>query len=89
MWSLYESNRLKPDTRLRGDYRAPVGKANTEEVLALIDDANLEEKSRRRLRGVETPAGAGVAPKPARQVVDFTTDEGRGAAPKKRPSGSH
>jgi len=53
MWSLYESNRLRPDTELRGDYRAPEGEANTDEVLALIDDANLEEQLRRGVRGVK------------------------------------
>ena len=74
MWSLYESNHLEPDTELRGDYRDPEGKANTEEVLALIDDANLEEQARRDARGDETPVEAAAAPKPLREVVDFTKE---------------
>jgi RIO kinase 1 len=72
MWSLYEANRLEPDSELRGDYRAPEGKANTKEVLALIDDARFEEQARRHARGEEAPANAGAAPKPLREVVDFT-----------------
>lgn len=55
MWSLYQANRLLPDTELGGTYRAPEGKANTDEVLALIDDADFEEQERRDARGVETP----------------------------------
>jgi RIO kinase 1 len=76
MWSLYESNRLEPDTELRGDYRAPKGKANTEEVLALIDDAKFEERARRHARGEEAPSNAAVAPTPLREVVDFTKQAG-------------
>ena len=72
MWSLYESNRLEPDSELRGNYRAPDGKADTKEVLALIDDANFEEQARRRARGVETPVKAAREIKPMREVVDFT-----------------
>lgn len=71
MWSLYEANRLAPDTELRGDYRAPEGKADTEEVMALIEDANRDEQARRDARGVETPVGM---PKPLRAVVDFTKE---------------
>jgi RIO kinase 1 len=74
MWSLYESNHLAPDTELRGDYRAPEGRANTAEVLALIDDANLEEQARRHARGEDAPVGAVEPPKPMRQVVDFTKE---------------
>jgi RIO kinase 1 len=95
MWALYESNHLTPDTELRGDYRAPEGKANTEEVLALIDDANLEERARRHARGEEAPVEAVKAPKPMREVVDFTKEArprpgagkrvgvGRGARPER------
>jgi len=72
MWSLYESARLTPESELRGDYRAPEGKADTGEVLALIDDAHLEEQGRRRARGVEPSATNG--PKPIREVVDFTKE---------------
>jgi RIO kinase 1 len=72
MWSLYETNRLDPETRLRGDYRGPEGKASTDEVLALIDDANLEEQGRRRARGEEAPAEDVSAPGPIRKVVTFS-----------------
>jgi RIO kinase 1 len=100
MWSLYESNRLEPDSELRGDYRAPEGKANTEEVLALIDDAKFEERARRHARGEEAPANAGAAPKPLREVVDFTKQAkprpkngkrvaaGRGARPARARGGA-
>jgi len=72
MWALYESNRLRPDTKLRGDYQAPEGIANTEEVLALIDDAKLDEQARREARGVDKPLEGVGAPKPLRKVRDFT-----------------
>jgi len=94
MWSLYESNRLRPDSELRGDYRAPAGRADTREVLALIADAEFDERMRRRARGVETPVEATgapgrtvEAPPPRRQVVDFTKParpEPAAAPPKKR-----
>jgi RIO kinase 1 len=75
MWSLYESNRLAADTRLRGDYRPPEAKANTDEVLSLIDDANLEERRRRGTRGGEDHAEEAVrAPSPTRKVVTFTSE---------------
>jgi RIO kinase 1 len=81
MWSLYESNRLEPDTELRGDYRPPKGKANTDEVLALIDDANLSELARRSARG----EAASDAPKPLRKVVDFSHErESRSGAEGRR-----
>ncbi len=79
MWSLYEANRLEPDTTLGGNFRAPEGKANTDEVLALIEDANAEERERRDERGEDRPL---VARRPQRVVVDFTN--GAGPAPKKR-----
>jgi RIO kinase 1 len=72
MWSLYESNRLTAETELSGDYQAPEGETNTEEVLALIDDANLDEQIRRHGRHAVAPARESGAPKPIRQVVDLT-----------------
>lgn len=71
MWSLYEANRLDPDTALAGNYRTPKGKANTAEVLALIADADAEERERRDDRGEDRPL---VARKPQRVVVDFTKE---------------
>jgi RIO kinase 1 len=84
MWSLYESNRLTPETELRGDYRAPKGTADTAEVLALIDDANLDEQRRRGGR----PAAARperARRKPVEQRVPAKAPvEAGDAAPKKR-----
>jgi RIO kinase 1 len=78
MWALYEANRLHPDTALAGDYRAPRGKANTDEVLALIADADAEEQERRDDRGEDRPL---VARKPQRVVVDFTKEKRPRAKP--------
>jgi len=72
MWSLYESNRLRPESKLLGDYRAPEGKADTEEVLALIEDANLDEQARREGRPRRPPEESG--PTPLRRVVDFSQE---------------
>lgn len=78
MWSLYEANRLAPETDLRGNYRAPEKKADTQEVLALIEDADREQQARREARGeVESDE----APRPLRTVVNFSQE----ARP--RPSG--
>jgi RIO kinase 1 len=68
MWSLYEANRLEPESELRGDYRAPEHAAATEEVLALIEDADREEHARREARGEAPPR---EAPRPFRSVVEF------------------
>ena len=94
MWSLYESNRLSPESRLRGDYRAPEGKTDTEEVLALIDDANLDEQARREGRPRKPPEKNGY--KPRREVVDFAqetrprrgTDDRTGNRTNARPGSS-
>jgi len=51
MWSLYESNRLTADFELVGNYRASERKADTGEVLALIEDADRDEQARREGRG--------------------------------------
>jgi RIO kinase 1 len=95
MWALFQANRLRPDTELRGNYKAPEGKTNTQEVLGVIGDANREEQERRE--GRRSPASPIDAPKPLRAVVDFTkgarpqqnpgkrSGEGRGAAPARRP----
>lgn len=71
MWSLYEKNGLHPTTELLGDYVAPSGDTNMDEVLALIQDANDEELNRRDARGDDRPL---VAPPQLRRVVDFTLD---------------
>jgi len=89
MWTLYETNRLEPDTELLGNYVAPVGDTNMDEVLALIEDANQDEQMRRDARGDETPL---VAQQPMRRVVDFTKESKprpRAGKPrdKERPAG--
>ena len=94
MWELYQGNRLRPETKLRGRYSVAPGKTDTSEVLALIGDAREEERERREARGEELEP---AAPKPHRAVVDFSkeapkqgarrrrrSDEGRGEAPAKR-----
>lgn len=80
MWSLYESNRLQPDHELRGDYRAPKHKADTGEVLALIEDADREQRDRRIARGEDL---SDEAPTPLRKVVDFS--KGRAKPPPRQP----
>ncbi len=88
MWELYESNRLAADTELTGGYRAPEVAADTDEVLALIEEANLEERGRRAGRfedfDIESASGATDGPtdgptpkpifKPLRAVVDFSAE---------------
>ena len=95
MWSLYETNRLEPDTELSGNYRDPVGTTNTDELMELIEDANQDEQMRRDARGDEAPVNS---PATLRTVVDFTKEskprarsgraqgEGRSARSKPSPS---
>jgi hypothetical protein len=61
MWSLYESNRLTPDTELTGHFKQDHGPVDTSAVLGLIGDANREEAARRRARGQST-TGVEAAP---------------------------
>jgi RIO kinase 1 len=97
MWELYQGNRLRPETKLRGRFHVAPGKTDTSEVLALIGDAREEERERREARGEDLES---TAPKPHRAVVDFSKEapkqgakrrrrkeEGRGDAPAKRAGG--
>ncbi len=68
MWRLYEQNLLTPDTRLRGDYRAPQRLANTASVQDLIDDANRDERKRRDALGLK--GGPEAPPEPPPKKVD-------------------
>ena len=52
MWALYEESGLTPDTPLTGRYRAPVRRADTRSVQALIDDASRDERRRRDALGL-------------------------------------
>lgn len=94
MWALYEKNRLRPDTELRGHYDAPKGKVDTDEVMALIDDASREHR-RRRGGGAQredeaeedapsSPGDEEEMPKPFRRVVDFSSPSRAKASPKKK-----
>jgi len=80
IWQLFQANRLAPDTRLTGGYRAPQGKADTTEVMAMIEDANRDEARRRRgPRSDEEDEDeafeqARKTPATFRKVVDFTSE---------------
>ena len=83
IWSLYQKNRLTPDAKLTGLYKAPVGKANTREVIALIEDAHRDEQKRRGVgefdedEAFEAAAEAhrqSAGPTPFRKVVDFAAE---------------
>ncbi|MEO8180068.1 MAG: PA4780 family RIO1-like protein kinase [Deltaproteobacteria bacterium] len=56
MWALYESNRLTPETRLRGQYRASQRKANVTELMDFIGEVNEDERRRRRAQGRDSSA---------------------------------
>ena len=55
MWELYQQNLLTPETRLRGRVSASQRPTNTSEVLALIGDA---EREQRRRTGAGPQGGA-------------------------------
>jgi len=87
IWSLFQANRLSPDTELSGRYEAPTAKADTEEVMALIEDASRDNQMRRGERDDDdpdeldgSPTAAVRTPDPVRRVVDFTGES------KRRPS---
>ncbi len=86
IWQLFQANKLTPDTRLTGGYRAPQGKADTTEVMAMIADADRDEAFRRRgPRSDEDDEDeafeqARQTPATFRKVVDFTSEaRGRNA----------
>jgi len=84
MWELYKANRLTPTTRLGGDYKPPEMETDTREVLALIADADQEERARRAASGGGAEDEAELkapAAKPLRRVVDLTP-----SAPARRSS---
>lgn len=65
LWQLYESGELTPDVRLTGRYRAVDRQANTDAVLALIDDARRDEQRRRQGLGLRMPGTPARPPAPA------------------------
>jgi len=90
IWSLFQANRLVPDTQLGGHYQAPAGKADTKEVMALIEDASREERKRRSgggragdEEGDERDASIAQAPAPLRKVVDFSRGSERRSSVRK------
>ena len=79
MWDLYQQNLLTPETQLKGRHIVSTRPTNTDDVLALIGEANRDEQRRRdatnaatapsRGRKVEvlmTPPRAARGPAPAR-----------------------
>ena len=58
MWQLYERGELTADVRLTGHYRASEKQANTDSVLALIADAERDERHRRQQLGLQMRGGA-------------------------------
>jgi RIO kinase 1 len=79
IWSLFLANRLRSDTKLTGRYAAPQGTTDTAEVMALIEDANFDERKRRGGLDLdeddETSVGTLVkASVPFRKVVDFSRE---------------
>jgi RIO kinase 1 len=83
IWSLFQKNKLTPESKLTGLHRAPVGKADTREVMALIEEADRDEAKRRGSResdeDEEFEAAAAAhrdraRPTPFRKVVDFSTE---------------
>ncbi|MEM7249118.1 MAG: PA4780 family RIO1-like protein kinase [Acidobacteriota bacterium] len=80
MWALYERNELEPDTELTGVYESPEGTTDTEGVLGLIDDAELDERERRLAQGVDAASKA----KPKQRV--FVNKAPRPKKKKPRPA---
>ena len=79
MWELYKRNQLSPDTRLGGRFRPAETKANTDAVLALIGDADHDERRRREALGLAAPRGTSTFV-PRRVEVVMTPTASRGPA---------
>jgi len=75
MWALYESNRLTPETRLRGQYRGSQKKANVSELMDFIGEVNEDERRRRRAQGRD--ASAIPAPPPRGDARGDSTGQQR------------
>lgn len=89
IWSLFEKNRLRPDSKLSGRFEKPKGKVDTSEVMSLVEDARRENRMRQGGRGdegdgeddVERPDAASAAsPVTLRRVVDFSKERGQSGA---------
>ena len=95
IWKLFQANKLEPDTRLTGLYAAPKGKSNTDDVMALIEDAHRDAEKRRgggildEDDDLEFPARPIVKAKlPFRRVVDFSKERGPRSARKSAGTGN-
>lgn len=94
IWKLFQTNKLRPDTKLTGVFAAPEGKVDTTELIDLIEDATKDEARRRAgpklLRDDDDEFEAArdaLAAKPPtfRKVVDFSKERpSRPAARKQR-----
>jgi RIO kinase 1 len=58
MWDLYQRGELRPDTRLTGRHRPSERRIDTRQVLALIGDADHDERRRRAALGLNMPSVA-------------------------------
>jgi RIO kinase 1 len=81
IWSLFQANRLEPDSELTGRYEAPEGTADIGEVTSLIEDASRDEQLRRQGRGAEDDDAFESSVTPLvkskvsrRKVVDFAKE---------------
>jgi len=85
IWSLFQANRLKPDTKLTGTYQAPQGKANTDEVFALIEDARLEAQRRSGSDGWDEDLEDAREAPSLRRAAPSTSPSAAAPAPLPRP----
>ncbi len=77
MWALYESNQLKPDTELRGQYRDTRKAADTGALLALLDEERRDGAARHRHQEAR-PAARSTQPSPQRRVEVIVPKSGPG-----------
>lgn len=75
MWQLYERSELSSDTVLSGRFVASDGLALTDDVLALIAEAERDEQRRRDALGIKVKGGRGHVPELARPQQGRPQDE--------------
>jgi RIO kinase 1 len=76
MWAQYESNQLKPDTVLRGQYRASQKKADTKELLEFIGEVKQDAQRR---GGASRRSASATSPRPRRVEVIVVNRKASGA----------
>lgn len=85
IWSLYENNRLTPETKLTGNFKRSSARVDTSAVLELIGDANHDEIRRRErtggARGGEVPVESEAATPMRRREIVIEKPAARGARP--------